>query len=87
MVTFLFFDFQAFFEVFATGADAGKQFLKLARPLSHRAQGQNKPRGQTPRSDGTRARRHENYKFLISSSRCQLKFIIICSNHNLIQLT
>ena len=28
-----------------------EQFLNLARPPSHRAQGQNKPRGQTPRSD------------------------------------
>ena len=31
--------------------DAGKQFLKLARPLSHRTQGQNMPCGETPHSD------------------------------------
>ena len=43
--------------VFLTGGwadaddDAGEQFLKLARPLSHRTQGQDKPRWETPRSD------------------------------------
>ena len=56
MVRFLFFEFLGVFEVFVTdgagggGADAGT-ISEFGQTLSHRAQGQNKPRGQTPRSN------------------------------------
>ena len=52
MVRDLLFEFLGVFEVFVTDAGgAEQQFLNLARPPSHRAQGQDKPQGETPRSD------------------------------------
>ena len=55
MVRFLFFEFLGVFEVFVTdgtgGADADGTISEIGQTPSHRAQGQNKPQGETPRSD------------------------------------